>query len=34
MDNAIQHEEVYKELRERLREESDYQREAGADAIV
>jgi predicted unusual protein kinase regulating ubiquinone biosynthesis (AarF/ABC1/UbiB family) len=28
MDNAIQHEEVYKELRERLREELDYEREA------
>lgn len=28
MDNAIQHEEVYKELTERLREELDYQREA------
>ena len=38
MDNAIQHEEIYKELTERLREELDYQREAaqmrlyGADA--
>src|ERR1700724_2667057 len=28
MDNAIQHEEVYKELCERLREELDYEREA------
>lgn len=28
MDNAIQHEEVYKELSERLREELDYAREA------
>src|SRR6201999_1219899 len=28
MDNAIQHEEVYKELTERLREELDYEREA------
>ena len=28
MDNAIQHEEVYKELTERLREELDYVREA------
>src|SRR5579875_1643027 len=28
MDNAIQHEEVYKELSERLREELDYTREA------
>ncbi|MDE2517402.1 MAG: AarF/ABC1/UbiB kinase family protein [Rhodospirillales bacterium] len=28
MDNAIQHEEIYKELAERLREELDYQREA------
>ena len=28
MDNAIQHEEVYKELTERLREELDYDREA------
>src|SRR6201996_8987036 len=28
MDNAIQHEEVYKELAERLREELDYEREA------
>ena len=28
MDNAIQHEEVYKELTQRLREELDYQREA------
>lgn len=28
MDNAIQHEEIYKELSERLREELDYQREA------
>ena len=28
MDNAIQHEEVYKELTERLREELDYGREA------
>lgn len=28
MDNAIQHEEVYKELAERLREELDYTREA------
>src|SRR5277367_2175618 len=28
MDNAIQHEEIYKELTERLREELDYQREA------
>jgi predicted unusual protein kinase regulating ubiquinone biosynthesis (AarF/ABC1/UbiB family) len=28
MDNAIQHEEVYKELSERLREELDYEREA------
>jgi len=28
MDNAIQHEEVYKELTERLREELDYTREA------
>ncbi|HTC12184.1 MAG TPA: AarF/ABC1/UbiB kinase family protein [Acetobacteraceae bacterium] len=27
MDNAIQHEEIYKELTERLREELDYQRE-------
>ena len=38
MDNAIQHEEIYKELTERLREELDYEREAaqmrlyGADA--
>ena len=28
MDNAIQHEEIYKELTERLREELDYTREA------
>jgi predicted unusual protein kinase regulating ubiquinone biosynthesis (AarF/ABC1/UbiB family) len=28
MDNAIQHEEIYKELVERLREELDYEREA------
>ncbi len=28
MDNAIQHEEIYKELTERLREELDYGREA------
>ncbi|MSP04995.1 MAG: AarF/ABC1/UbiB kinase family protein [Acetobacteraceae bacterium] len=28
MDNAIQHEEIYKELSERLREELDYTREA------
>jgi predicted unusual protein kinase regulating ubiquinone biosynthesis (AarF/ABC1/UbiB family) len=28
MDNAIQHEEIYKELAERLREELDYKREA------
>jgi predicted unusual protein kinase regulating ubiquinone biosynthesis (AarF/ABC1/UbiB family) len=28
MDNAIQHEEIYKELCERLREELDYEREA------
>src|SRR3984957_13278849 len=28
MDNAIQHEEIYKELTERLREELDYDREA------
>lgn len=28
MDNAIQHEDIYKELSERLREELDYQREA------
>lgn len=28
MDNAIQHDEIYKELSERLREELDYQREA------
>jgi predicted unusual protein kinase regulating ubiquinone biosynthesis (AarF/ABC1/UbiB family) len=28
MDNAIQHEEVYKELAERLREELDYERES------
>lgn len=28
MDSAIQHEEIYKELSERLREELDYQREA------
>jgi predicted unusual protein kinase regulating ubiquinone biosynthesis (AarF/ABC1/UbiB family) len=28
MDNAIQNEEIYKELSERLREELDYQREA------
>jgi predicted unusual protein kinase regulating ubiquinone biosynthesis (AarF/ABC1/UbiB family) len=28
MDNAIQHEEIYKELTERLREELDYRREA------
>jgi predicted unusual protein kinase regulating ubiquinone biosynthesis (AarF/ABC1/UbiB family) len=28
MDNAIQHEEIYKELTERLREELDYEREA------
>jgi predicted unusual protein kinase regulating ubiquinone biosynthesis (AarF/ABC1/UbiB family) len=28
MDNAIQHEEIYKELSERLREELDYEREA------
>lgn len=28
MDNAIQHEEIYKELAERLREELDYEREA------
>ena len=28
MDNAIQQDEIYKELRERLREELDYQREA------
>jgi predicted unusual protein kinase regulating ubiquinone biosynthesis (AarF/ABC1/UbiB family) len=28
MDNAIQHDEIYKELRERLREELDYLREA------
>ncbi|HUB14156.1 MAG TPA: AarF/ABC1/UbiB kinase family protein [Acetobacteraceae bacterium] len=28
MDNAIQHEEVYKELTQRLREELDYEREA------
>ena len=28
MDNAIQHEEVYKELTQRLREELDYDREA------
>jgi predicted unusual protein kinase regulating ubiquinone biosynthesis (AarF/ABC1/UbiB family) len=28
MDNAIQHEEIYKELTERLREELDYVREA------
>jgi predicted unusual protein kinase regulating ubiquinone biosynthesis (AarF/ABC1/UbiB family) len=28
MDNAIQHEEIYKELTQRLREELDYQREA------
>jgi len=28
MDNAIQHEEIYKELSERLREELDYVREA------
>ena len=38
MDNAIQHEEIYKELTQRLREELDYEREAaqmrlyGADA--
>ena len=28
MDNAIQQDEIYKELRERLREELDYLREA------
>ena len=28
MDNAIQNEEIYKELSERLREELDYKREA------
>jgi predicted unusual protein kinase regulating ubiquinone biosynthesis (AarF/ABC1/UbiB family) len=28
MDSAIQHDEIYKELRERLREELDYRREA------
>ena len=28
MDNAIQHDEIYKELAERLREELDYVREA------
>lgn len=28
MDNAIQHEEIYKELSQRLREELDYEREA------
>ena len=28
MDNAIQHEEIYKELTARLREELDYEREA------
>jgi predicted unusual protein kinase regulating ubiquinone biosynthesis (AarF/ABC1/UbiB family) len=28
MDNAIQHEEIYKEMSERLREELDYEREA------
>ena len=28
MDNSIQHEEIYKELTERLREELDYEREA------
>jgi predicted unusual protein kinase regulating ubiquinone biosynthesis (AarF/ABC1/UbiB family) len=28
MDNAIQHEEIYKELTQRLREELDYKREA------
>ncbi len=28
MDNAIQQDEIYKELRERLREELDYEREA------
>jgi predicted unusual protein kinase regulating ubiquinone biosynthesis (AarF/ABC1/UbiB family) len=28
MDNAIQHDEIYKELTERLREELDYEREA------
>src|ERR1700677_529410 len=28
IDNAIQHEEIYKELTERLREELDYEREA------
>src|SRR5690348_9325454 len=28
MDNAIQHEDIYKELSERLREELDYEREA------
>jgi predicted unusual protein kinase regulating ubiquinone biosynthesis (AarF/ABC1/UbiB family) len=28
MDNAIQHEEIYKELTQRLREELDYEREA------
>lgn len=28
MDNAIQHDEIYKELSERLREELDYRREA------
>src|ERR1700731_3894085 len=28
MDSAIQHEEIYKELTERLREELDYEREA------
>jgi predicted unusual protein kinase regulating ubiquinone biosynthesis (AarF/ABC1/UbiB family) len=28
MDNAIQHDEIYKELSERLREELDYEREA------
>jgi predicted unusual protein kinase regulating ubiquinone biosynthesis (AarF/ABC1/UbiB family) len=28
MDNAIQHEDIYKELTERLREELDYEREA------
>src|SRR5690242_10453085 len=28
MDNAIQHDEIYKELTERLREELDYKREA------
>jgi predicted unusual protein kinase regulating ubiquinone biosynthesis (AarF/ABC1/UbiB family) len=28
MDNAIQHEDIYKELAERLREELDYEREA------